>query len=117
MTDFEPFDAGFGGVAGLQLGDDASAVVAQLAILVEIGVKGGADEAAIALQIRQFICQRLGELIENFARRGVQPVGDLGNFGRRAITGQWVGKQGRRFPRASQPVAQRAEVARTAPIQ
>ena len=61
VLDAQRADVGVGGVAGLQAGDDPAALVAEAARLVEFGAEAGADEAAVALQVRQVVGERRSE--------------------------------------------------------
>jgi len=63
VPDLERLDAGVLGVARLHRGDDEAGGVAQIAALVERGLVGFADEAAVALDQRQL----LGECAFEFA--------------------------------------------------
>src|SRR3974390_3937616 len=61
VPDLQRTDAGLLGIACLQRGDHAARFVAQCAGLVESGVVTFPDEAAIALEQRQFVGERVGE--------------------------------------------------------
>ena len=115
VLDAERADVGLGGVARLQAGDDAAALVAELARLVEVGAMAVADEAAVALQMRQVVGER-----RRRARRPAPParaasagarLGDLGRQRRRRRCAS-------REPRGDgEPVADRGEVARAAAVE
>jgi hypothetical protein len=83
--------SGLGHGAGLEIGDDAAAVVAQAAGLFKLGPVAGRDEAAVAGQMRGFGDETLGQIDQQAAefRRQGQPIEGGGDAG---------GRPGQRIP-------------------
>ncbi len=64
MPDFQRRDAGLAGIARLEIGDHAPALVAQATQLVERGQISRCDEAAVAGEERQVAGERAGEPVD-----------------------------------------------------
>ena len=112
MADLQGADRGLAGVARLQCGDHAAALVAQAAPFVELVRVPGGDEPAVAGEERQFGGERTPEAFDEDAVLA-EPVPRLGQpLGQRhkARLGQHAAQRGRLAKRP----AQRREVARAA---
>ncbi|MEJ2116738.1 MAG: hypothetical protein P8Y36_02070, partial [Alphaproteobacteria bacterium] len=88
MLYLQRLDAGFLGIARLQVGDHASAVVAELPVLVQICAETGAHETAIAFQVWQFPFERRGQPAGHAAVIRLEPVRDGGDLGGCTIVGE-----------------------------
>ena len=114
MLDLEAPDSGLRRVVGLQPGDHPPALVAELPRLVELGVVAVADEAAVALQMRQVECQRRAEALARAPAGSAERRRDRGELLPAAgPLGQHAEHHGRRV----EPVADRGEVARAAAVE
>ena len=113
VLDLQPADIGLGGVVALQAGDDPPAVVAQLPRLVEIGPAAVADEAAVALQMRQVVGERGAERIGERGRSGAQGRNRARDFVGEFVDGEATGDAGGNI----EPVANGGEIARPAAVE
>ncbi len=71
VLDLQRLDAGLFGILQLQAGDDPARLVAQRPHLVEFRMGAFAQEAAIALQQRQFVRQHGPRAVDQLLRQGV----------------------------------------------
>ena len=85
VPDLQSLDAGFIRIACLHRGDDEPRRVAQAACLVERRVIAFAHEAAVALDQRQLVGQRVGEFLRQIARGAAQSIHHGPDFGGRVV--------------------------------
>ena len=85
MADLERLQAGFFGILRLKPRDHGAAVVAQLAVLVEVGVVASTDEAAVPDGNGQLVLQRRRERGANRRLRICQGFGNLAKLARQGV--------------------------------
>ena len=114
MTNLKRFDTGGLRVARLQTGDDLPAAVAELAVLVEIGIERLADEASVALVHRQLVGKRRGEGALDPVRDALKPEHDAVKLLRQTEHIRGAGEVSGEGAGAANCVAHGPEIARTA---
>ena len=112
VLDLQTANLGLAGVARLQAGNHPAALVAEPPRLVELGVVAVADEAAVALQMRQIWPERGGEGFDQPGRR-------RGDGGRRRgdLLGEGAVQPAGDPPGGGETVADGGEIARAAAVE
>lgn len=99
VLDLQRLDARLFAILQLQPRDHAARLIAQRPHLVELGARALADEAAVALQKRQFLGKGRVEAREQFPRQGRDRVARFGQF-RRELGAREERRYRRRGPHA-----------------